>query len=162
MPFNLGERTLTINVKNKNIQKPENTVFSVKDYKGTDLYKGTYFIPDIRKIDSKESIDLNFNNLHCNYYVSLKINPNNYAKNIDISYWIGTNLKCLIKITPESVKKEMKISVKQQSQVIQNISLNDLWFQHYWWIFILWLFLIIWIGINYINKKWLLLNTKNK
>jgi len=162
MAFNLGERTLTINVKNKNIPKPENTVFDVRDYKWNDVYKWTYFIPDIRKIDSKDSINLHFNNLHCDYYVSLKVNPNNYTKNIDINYGIGTNLKCLIKVTPESVKKEMKITVKQKSNVIQDISLNDLWYQHYIWIFILGLFLMIWIGINYINKKWLLLNNKNK
>ncbi len=157
MAFNLWERSLTINVKNLWLKHPENTIFHVKDYKWEDVYKWTYFLSDIKSLDKWE-LDLSFNNMHCKYNIKLNINPNMYQKNIDITFKQNTKLQCNLDIKPENIKNTMTISTKNIDKTVYDISLNDLSFRHYLWIFLFWLFVIIALMIKYIDKKWLLLN----
>lgn len=161
MAFNLWERSLTINVKNLWLQHTENTVFTVKDYKWTEQYKWTYFVPDIKTLEKWE-LKLNFHNLHCAYNLDLKVNPNNFHKNIDIKYMQDSTLQCKIDVKPESVKETMQINVKNIDDTLIKISLNDLSFRHFLWIFVFWVFLTITLMIRRMDKKWLLLNNRDK
>jgi len=160
MPFNLWERDLTINVKNFTLEKPENTVFKVKDHKWVDYYRWTYFLPDIKKLNN-ESVEVSFNTLHCNYNLSININPNNYQKNIDIAYKYNNKFKCVIDIKPDNIKDSITIQTAHMPAT-NEISLNDLEVWHYSWLFIFWLFLVIAVMIRHIDKKWLLLNNRWK
>ena len=160
MSFNLWERDLNINVKNFTLENPENTLFKVIDHKWEDLYRWSYFLQDIKKLKD-ESLDLSFSTLHCNYKIKLNVNPNNYQKNIDISYKYTNSFKCALDVKPESARSTMEIS---QSNIAPsyNISLNDLALWHYVWAFIFWLFLVIALMIRRMDKKWLLLQNRFK
>jgi len=158
--FNLWERDLTINVKNFTLEKPENTVFKTSDATWDNYYRWTYFIPDIKKLND-QPIKLWFSSLHCKYNLNVKINPNNYQKNIDISYKYSNNFKCLIDIKPDNMKQFVEV---QSQQITPNyvISLNDLEVWHYMTAFVFWLFLVVAIWIKYIDKKALLIHNRHK
>lgn len=170
--FNLWERDLTIHVRNMNNENPENTPFRVlnnntiinswnTDKKKWEIYRGEYTVNDITKVDNWE-VNLTFWNLHCDVNMILSINTNNYYdKNLFIRYeYDNNNLSCKVEVEPKSFERSFKTSIVQKEKPIITISLNDIYVWHYLSAFIFWLFLIIYLFIKYIDKKWYLISKK--
>lgn len=157
--FNLWERDITINVKNFTLEKPEDTVFKVIDYKWEEFYRWSYYLNDIKK--QEQPLTLSFNTMHCDYNLKYKINPNNYQKNINIEYKYNTRFECKIDISPVEAKQYIEVSQKSIKPA-HEISLNDLFLFNYFWIFVVGLFLCIAFNIHRINKNKELINTKTK
>lgn len=155
--FNLGERSINIVVKNGSRQDPENTIFKLNDT----YHRWTYFIRDFLDI-WKDWIDLQFNNLHCNYNVNIKINPDIYIKYISIIYWYNQNWECIYKVTPKEYARLTTVKIEEKFPLLEYIKLNDLSILNYISFFVFWLFLMIYLWIIYIEKHRILVyNNKN-
>jgi hypothetical protein len=158
--FSLWERDLTINVKNFTLNKPEDTVFKVSDYRGVDYYRWSVFIPDIKKL-TENSLSIELNTLNCKYNIKINVNPNAYIRDLTLSHKYNDKLTCKLDIEPKSYESNIIVSTKE-TPVIKDISLNDLAVWHYIWVFVFWLFMVIAFWIRDMDKKWTLINKNNK
>lgn len=154
--FNLWERWMSIHVRNMSNNNPEDTPFQVWN----DVYRWSYYIDDIKDIEDWW-INILFQNLHCTFNALASITPNNYEKNITFRYKYDEWLNCELEIEPKNMEEYIKVSI-QKNDPVHDISLNDLYIWHYLTIFIFWLMFTIWMGIKYIDKKWLLISKKNR
>lgn len=155
--FNLGERDVTILVKNGSRPDPENTTFKLNDT----YHRWTYLVRDFLEV-GKDWLNLSFSNLHCKYTANVKIDPNVYTKYVTISYWYNSVGDCIYKVIPEEYAKLTSVKVETTSPIVETIKLNDLSAINHIAYFVFWLFLTIYIWIKYIEKKRILVYNKKQ
>ena len=155
--FSLGERDVTVIVKNASSDRPEDTVFKVND----SLYRGVYLIQDFLAI-SKDGINFEFQNMKCKYKANVKIDPGVYTKHIVISYGYNKQGDCIYQVTPEEQAKNVTVAVTPRAELHQTIGLNDLTVFNFIGFFIFGLLVMIAGWIHYIKRKKVLIYNKSR
>lgn len=155
--FSLGERDVTVVIKNASSQTPENTVFKV----GDTLYKSQFLIQDFLSI-GQDGVKFEFSNMKCKYVATFKVDPGVYLKNAVITYGYNKNGDCIYEVTPEALSRTTSMVITPRAELEQTIALNDLSIFNFIGYFAFGLFFVVALGITYIQKKKILIYNKKQ